>query len=430
MEDEKVRGPAKGDGPTDAEAAASRLLAATDWLSSRPVQTVLGVLEGGGARSRVVGGAVRNTLVGRPVGDVDVATEAVPDQVVELAGRAGVKSIPTGIEHGTVTLVVEHVAIEVTTLRRDVTTHGRRAEVAFGSDWVADAGRRDFTINALYCDREGRLFDPLGGLADVAARRVRFIGEADRRIAEDYLRILRFFRFSAEYAEGEFDREGLLAAVRGRAGLRRLSGERVRTELLRILLAKRVGVALEAMRDCGTLVEALGFVPRGGLARRVAEVEVAMGLAPDALRRLAGLFLHSRGDAARIAERLRLSRVEGERLAAMASVPMPEPRQGHGELRRLLYAHGATAVVDRLVLAVAGGTLGLEDGKAATRFAETWQVPRFPVAGRDLLELGLAPGPAVGALLARIQADWVREDFAPERGELLERAAAAIAGRS
>src|SRR6478752_7269295 len=225
----------------------ARVLANAPWLTHGPAGRVLALLNGNGEEARVVGGAVRNALLKIPVGDIDIATTALPDEVIRRANAAGIKSVPTGIEHGTVTLVVEGHPFEVTTLREDTETDGRRAKVAFGRDWVRDAERRDFTINGLSVDAEGVVHDHVGGLADIAVRRVRFIGDAGQRIAEDYLRILRFFRMHAAYGTGEPDRAGYLACIDGRAGLSNLSAERVRMEMLKLVIAEGAAVAVQAM---------------------------------------------------------------------------------------------------------------------------------------------------------------------------------------
>src|SRR2546423_14152832 len=227
----------------------ARSLADAPWLRSGAAARVLALLNGGGEEGRVVGGAVRNALLGLPHGDIDIATTALPDEVIRRAKAAAIKSVPTGIEHGTVTLVIDKQPFEVTTLREDTETFGRKAKVAFGRDWVRDAERRDFTINGLSVDAGGVVHDHVGGLSDIAARRVRFIGDAGERIAEDYLRILRFFRFHAAYGAGEPDRAGYLACINGRAGLSSLSAERVRMEMLKLLIAEGAAVALQAMAD-------------------------------------------------------------------------------------------------------------------------------------------------------------------------------------
>src|SRR3954449_9214808 len=230
------------------------------WLTSGPAARVLALLNGDGEEARVVGGAVRNALLKIPTGDIDIATTAVPDEIVRRAKAAGIKSVPTGIEHGTVTLVVDSQPFEITTLREDTETYGRRAKVAFGRDWVRDAERRDFTINGLSVDAEGVVHDHVGGLADIAAKRVRFIGDAGQRIAEDYLRILRFFRMHAAYGSGEPDRAGYLACIGGRAGLANLSAERVRMEMLKLLVAEGAVASVQAMADGGLLLPIFGGV--------------------------------------------------------------------------------------------------------------------------------------------------------------------------
>src|ERR1700712_5872057 len=231
-----------------------RVLRDAPWLKSGPAARVLELLNGDGEEARVVGGAVRNALLNIPIGDIDIATTALPDEVIRRARAAGIKSVPTGIQHGTVTLVVESQPFEVTTLREDIETFGRKAKVAFGRDWVRDAQRRDFTINGLSVDATGLVHDHVGGLKDIEARRVRFIGDAGQRIAEDYLRILRFFRMHAAYGAGAPDRAGYLACIAARAGLASLSAERVRMEMLKLLVAGGAEAAVTAMADAGLLL--------------------------------------------------------------------------------------------------------------------------------------------------------------------------------
>ena len=276
------------------------------------------MLDGVGEEARVVGGAVRNALLAEPIGEIDVATTALPTEVIRRAQAAGFKAVPTGIEHGTITVVVHGQPFEVTTLREDVETFGRHAKVAFGRDWKRDAERRDFTMNALSAARDGAVYDYVGGLADVAARRVRFIGDAAARIAEDYLRILRFFRFHAAYGEGAPDPAGLAACIAGRAGLDQLSRERVRAELLKLLLAKRAVPVIAAMAEAGLLDRVLGGVPLLASHAKMGTLEGTLGLAPDAMRRLAALAVSVVEDAERLRERLRLTNAESARCASMA----------------------------------------------------------------------------------------------------------------
>ena len=285
----------------------ARVLDDAPWLRSGPAARVLALLNGDGAEARVVGGAVRNALLGLAVGEIDIATTALPDEVIRRARRGGIKSIPTGVEHGTVTLIVDAQPFEVTTLREDIETFGRKAKVAFGRDWVRDAERRDFTINGLSVDAEGVVHDHVGGLADIAARRVRFIGDPDRRIAEDYLRILRFFRIHAAYGEGEPDRAGYLACIAGRAGLATLSAERMRMEVLKLMVAKGAAVATDAMADGGLLQTIFGGLAYSGPFAAMIAIEGALGLEPNAVRRLAALAVAVTEDARRLATRLRLT---------------------------------------------------------------------------------------------------------------------------
>src|SRR5689334_5560160 len=267
------------------------------WLSSGPAARVLALLNGEGEEARVVGGAVRNALLGVPIGDTDIATTAVPTEVIRRAKAASIKSVPTGIEHGTVTLVLDGHPIEVTTLREDTETFGRKAKVAFGCDWVADAERRDFTINALSVSLDGIVYDYVGGLEDIAIRRVRFIGDAAQRIAEDYLRILRFFRFHSAFGVGEPEREGYLACIAGRAGLATLSAERVRMEMLKLLITEGAVGAVEAMMDAGLMISILGGVAYLGPFAAMVTAEIEIGLTPNPIRRLAALAVAVTEDA-------------------------------------------------------------------------------------------------------------------------------------
>ena len=263
-----------------------RVLRDAPWLNAGPAARVLQLLNGQAEEARVVGGAVRNALLNIPIGDIDIATTALPDEVIRRARAAGIKSVPTGIEHGTVTLVVESQPFEVTTLREDIETFGRKAKVAFGRDWVRDAQRRDFTINGLSVSSDGTVHDHVGGLEDIEAKRVRFIGDPDQRIAEDYLRILRFFRMHAAFGVGEPDRDGVLACIRGRPGLAGLSAERVRMEMLKLLVADGAAKAIVAMEDGGLLLALFGGVAyRGPLIAMIA-AEHMLGLKADPIRRL------------------------------------------------------------------------------------------------------------------------------------------------
>ncbi|HEY0440652.1 MAG TPA: CCA tRNA nucleotidyltransferase [Xanthobacteraceae bacterium] len=398
------------------------------WLKHGPLPRLLEVLDAGGEEARVVGGAVRNALLGESATEIDIATTAVPQVVVRRAEQAGFKTAPTGVEHGTVTVIVDGTPFEVTTLREDVETYGRKARVRFGRDWDADARRRDFTINALSATRDGSVHDPVGGLPDVAARRVRFIGDARQRIREDFLRILRFFRFHAAYASGAPDAEGLAAAVAMRDGLVLLSRERVRAELMKLLVARGAAPTLETMADTGLLTQLLAGVAVVPQLARLVAIETALGLAPDPLRRLGALAVHVAEDGERLWVRLRLSNAEHERL-----VTMPQRWRevaadlGERAARALLYRLGPERFTDRVLFAWTRSEAEPKDA-AWRRFLEApqrWNAPRFPLGGADLIARGLEPGPALGRALARAETEWIAADFPADA-----KALAAIADRA
>ena len=399
-------------------------LAGADWLTRPETRAVFDALAAGGFAARAVGGAVRNALLGRPVVDIDIATPARPEQVIAAARAAGLAAVPTGLAHGTVTVISSHVPHEVTTLREDVETHGRHATVAFTDDWAADARRRDFTINALYCCADGSVFDPLGAEADLAARRVRFIGEARQRIREDCLRILRFFRLTAEYGEGPPDAEGLAACVAERDGLALLSAERVRQEMLRLLAAPRGPELVRAMQDYGLLAYVLPAAPRPALLARLAAIEGALGLAGDAVLRLAALAVELPEDADRLRERLRLSNEEQARLARAAlRTPDIGAASPEGAARACLYADGAAGYRERVLTAWARSGDAPADPAWRHRYAlaERWQPPRFSLGGAEVVALGVPPGPRVGELLRALEAWWVAGDFAADETALRAR---------
>ncbi len=396
-------------------------LSSAPWLQRPETQAVLAALAARNFAARAVGGAVRNTLLGLPVTDVDIATTARPDEVVAAAEAAGLKTVPTGIAHGTVTVISADSAYEVTTLRKDVDTHGRHATVAFTDDWTADARRRDFTLNALYCNAGGEVFDPLSGYADLMARRVRFIGDAGERIREDYLRILRFFRFTAAYGEGPPDRPGLDACVRERAGLAILSGERMREEMLRLLAAPRAAELIGVMLDFGLLPQVLGMAPRPGLLVRLASLQAALGLAPDAVLRLAALAVEVPEDAERLGTRFRLSNEETARLVrASMRAPAIDPNASESAGKAYLYAEGAAAFHERVLLAWARS--GDAPASAAWRLRlalpERWQAPNFPLGGNDVMALGIPAGPRVGELLRTLEDWWIAGDFTADKTAL------------
>lgn len=384
-------------------------------LLARPsLSGLLDALNGEGEETRIVGGAVRDALLGEPIGDVDLATTALPEDTMRRGRLAGFKPVPTGIEHGTVTLVADGIACEVTTLREDVETDGRRATVRFGRDFVADARRRDFTVNALSLDRAGVVHDPCGGLADLAARRIRFIGDAATRIREDYLRILRFFRFHARYGSGSPDADGVRACIAGRGGLAGLSRERVRAELMKLLVAPGAAPALRAMAEAGLLMPMIGRVPN--LARFEAVTEGGgEGLFPAF--RLAALAVGVREDALRLREELRLSNDEFDRIERIALAL--EGLSGRGspatlvQLRHLAHRLGQDAVAAGLVLLAGRGAEAA--GRARAVIAELARTPPFQPTGRDVIALGVPAGPRVGQVLAAARHAWIEGDAPPDK---------------
>ena len=398
-------------------------------LSARETRAVFEALEDGGARTRLVGGTVRNGLLDEPVKDVDMATDLLPERVIELAEAAGLKAIPTGIEHGTVTLVAHGKPVEVTTLRADVETDGRRAVIRYTRDWSEDAARRDFTMNALYCDADGSVFDPLGGLDDLLERRVRFIGDAEDRIREDYLRILRFFRFYAYYSDGRPDAEGLKACVRTKSGLALLSAERIWSELKRILEAPRPEKALLWMRTTAILQNVLPECWGIDAIHALVAAEQAEGWPGDPLLRLAAIIPPDPERIDTLSDRLRLSKSEARRLSEWAGAEPLHEALDEDALALRLYRDGAGPVRDHLclVLAKARGE-GKEEAADALRaniaFTESWEKPVFPLKGKDMQALGLKAGPPIGELLAELEQKWVESGFTLDRESLLEDARA------
>ncbi|PPD13765.1 MAG: hypothetical protein CTY25_10905 [Methylobacterium sp.] len=391
------------------EAASARLAA---LLAEPGAMAILPAFAAAGEEARIIGGAVRNALIGADIADLDLATTALPQRTIEIAEERGWKAVPTGIEHGTITIVIAGKPYEVTTLREDIATDGRHAEVRFGRDFRGDAARRDFTINAMSMGLDGVLHDYFGGLADLAARRVRFIGDPDARIQEDYLRALRFLRFSATYSDVGLDEAGLAAVVRNRDGLARLSRERVRQEFLKLLMAESALPVIEEAETKGLLSEMLGFpldVHAFALAlgfARNAAVEL------DAMARLAALAASHTGDSAETWHaRLRLSNVEIRTLHRFAQAV-------HGtesEPRLLRYRFGEDAVA-ALVLRAAMVIDLIEE--LDDRLAEARRpAPEFRLSGEDVLLAGVSPGPRVGHLLAETERRWIASGFPDARGD-------------
>ena len=391
-----------------------RLRIAPAWLGEAPLRDLLTVLNDNGEQARVVGGAVRNTLLGEPPGDIDIATTALPADVMERVASVGFKAVPTGIAHGTVTVVAEGRPFEITTLREDVETFGRRAKVAFGRSWKHDAERRDFTINALSVSPDGVVHDYVGGLPDIAARRVRFIGSAASRIAEDHLRILRFFRFHAAYGEGAPNPEGVAAAIAGRAGVQFLSRERVRMELFKLVVAKQALAALGVMTKSGLLDPVLGGVPLLAGFGKMVEIEAMLGFSPDPVRRIGALSALVVEDADRLRERLRIANVEHERLWSMADGWWRlSPAWDEQRARILLYHVGRERFTDRVL--VAWARFRASDADASWRRLATlparWTPPAFPLRAVDFITRGLPKGPRLGAALAAAEEAWTAAGF-------------------
>ncbi len=388
-------------------------IAEAAWLREPLLSKLLSALDRGGEEARVVGGAVRNALMGEQVGEIDVATTALPDEVVRRVQGAGFRAVPTGIEHGTVTVVAEGRSFEVTTLRKDVETFGRHAKVAFGRDWTVDAERRDFTMNALSMSPDGRVHDPIGGIDDLKARRVRFIGDASRRIAEDYLRILRFFRFHAAYGEGEPDADGLAACIAGRAGLDQLSRERIRMELLKLAVARHAVPAAAVMTEAGLLIRVLGGVPDLAGFSNMTKVEAEIGTAADPVRRLGALGARISEDAIRLWQRLRLSNAEHDRLAYMVKDWWRVSPGDDKAARALLYGLGPERFTDRVLLAWSRSAAGTGDAawhELAT-LPQRWTAPVFPLKADDFMKRGVKKGPALGETLRAAEAQWIGADF-------------------
>jgi len=383
-------------------------------LLERPaLRRLLKVFNDDVEETRIVGGAVRNALLGRPVTEVDCTTTMLPEAIVERAKAAGFKAVPTGIEHGTITVIVAGEPYEITTLREDVETDGRHAVVHFGRDFVLDAMRRDFTINALSLGLDGRLYDYTDGVADLAARRVRFIGDARTRIREDYLRIMRFFRFHAEYAQTDPDPEGLAASGAERQGLAILSKERIRHELLRLLVARRAEDTIRILADHGFLTWLLGGAAEFGRLSRVAAYDTED---PVPVWRLAALAVMVEEDAERLRELLRLSNDEHKKLVAYAdllsrlktwALPLDA-----AAVRRLAADHQVETLA--IVLAATTGEpfpiVHADAREALDRFRSgTEPVPVFPLRGADLVEGGIPKGPRIGELLAQARQAWLAE---------------------
>lgn len=402
-----------------------------DWLKVPSLQQLLAALSEGGEEARVVGGAVRNTLLGEPVGDIDIASTTLPQETKARAEKCGFKVVPTGIDHGTVTVVAQGVPYEVTTLRADVETHGRQATVAFGRDWQTDAERRDFTVNALYVRANGDVVDHVDGLADIEARVLRFIGDAETRITEDYLRILRFFRFFAWYGTGRPDAAGLKASAKLKSHLQSLSAERVWSELKKLLSAPDPSRALLWMRQSGVLSQILPESEKWGIdgIHALVRSERDLGWKPDALLRLQTIVPPDAARMTELGKRLRLSNADKARLEAWALADLPKPELFDTGLIKLIYGGSRQAFIDRIKLALVSARAEAEnDDQAMIRagqysrlleVAETADVPVFPLSGADLMRFGFEKGPELGKRLKALEAAWLASGFELTKENLL-----------
>jgi len=397
------------------------------WISDARTKRVMEALGHGAAR--FVGGCVRNTILGEPVEDVDIATVLKPEEVIAHLENAGLKAVPTGIEHGTVTAVADGKPYEITTLRKDVKTDGRHAEVSFTADWGEDAARRDFTMNALYADRDGTLHDPEGGYDDALAGYVRFIGDPDARIREDYLRILRFFRFNAWYGKGEFDDAGLKACAANKEGLSQLSGERVQKELLKLVGARDPMPAIRAMAAAGILVEVLPEAASFERFAKLCEIESHQLFTSDPVLRLGAILSGQVGEINAMADRLKLSNDLRERLMAMhTDQTLLKSYLSIREVRRALYWMGVECFKDRVMLhwAVDPKLNNAMQWRALLAMADSWTRPEFPLTGDEVMAAGVPQGPHVGRVMREVEEWWGDADFIDDQLSLVERLKAVV----
>ena len=390
-----------------------------DWMDAPETRAVTGALAQAGCAVRFVGGCVRDTLLGRPIADIDIATDAPPNAVMNALRGAGLKAIPTGIDHGTVTAVAAGKSFEITTLRRDVETDGRYATVQFTDDWDADAARRDFTMNAISLETDGSIHDPFGGRADLVAGRVRFVGVAQDRIVEDVLRLLRFFRFYAHYGAPPPDTVALAACRSLAPQLSTLSGERVRAELMKLLQAPNPMPALGLMRDADIFPHFLPEAVNLPVLERLVAIERQTGIAIDLMRRLAALLRGGPTSMAKVADRLRLSNAERDYLGIIATETVA-PELDAVERRHLIHRLGAAASRELVLLCWARNN---DDAgwQSLLDLAAGWSPKALPLSGDDVLARGVARGPAVGAALSAVEHWWVEGNFTADRAACLAR---------
>lgn len=408
------------------------------WLFDERLQKLLTVLGSQNGQARIVGGAVRNSLMHRPIHDIDIATTHLPHETKRLAKAAGFHVVATGEAFGTMTIIVDHHPFEVTTLREDITSNGRHPKVVFGKDWQMDANRRDFTINALYCDDKGTVYDDIDGLADIKTATVRFIGKAEDRIQEDYLRILRFFRFFAFYGKGRPDREGIKAAAKLKDGLKKLSAERVWEEFKKILSAEDPTRALLWMRQSGVLTTILPESEKWGIdaIHPLIACEQHFHWSIDPLLRLQAIIPPNSQYVLTLAKRLKLANHEKRRLVKWALLPPIKAHEADNAVKKIIYTNGAQATLDHLKLSLLKARarvieeapeyngeqslLEVAYYEQIIDLAENWVVPQMPVCGQDLIALGFKPGVPLGKKLKSLEKKWVESGFVISKKDLLQ----------
>lgn len=403
------------------------------WFKKPSLRRIFDLLNIDGEEVRVAGGAVRNSLMGHPIEDIDLATTWLPNEVTKLAAKAGIKVVHTGIEHGTVTLVADGAAFEVTTLREDIETDGRHAKVLFGKNWQKDAERRDLTINGLYANADGEIIDLVGGIDDIKSANIRFIGEADKRIKEDYLRVLRFFRFFARYGAGRPDAEGLKASVRAVSKLSTLSVERIWKEMVLLLSADDPSRSLLWMRTTGVLTALFPETEKWGIdaVTPLVETKKALGWDSDPLLLLESMVPPDPERIAEMAKRLKMSNLHKDRLLEWVSTPMISHEMADIALDRMLYRGSVSGIKDVLRLSLVnarsrahGDDKAMMEAANYTRLLkrlENWQKPEFPIAGKDLIAAGVEKGKAIGEKLAELEYIWIESDFQMSRDQLLSK---------
>ncbi len=411
--------------------SADKKLANQIWLKAAETRAVMEALEAEGGTARFVGGCVRNSLLGEPVTDVDIATTETPDRAQALLEAKGIKVIPTGIEHGTVTAVAEGRHFEITTLRVDVATHGRHADVEFTEDWVEDARRRDFTMNALYADKDGTLHDPLGGQDDLQARLVRFIGDPRERIREDYLRILRFFRFHAWYGKGEPDAASLKACADEKEGMKQLSGERIRVELFKTLTADEAPAAFRQMAASGVLTEVLPEASKLDRFENLVRIErdQLFTADPSPVVRLGAMLDLDKAGVDALADRLKFSNKDRERLTAMLTdTTKIVCYLSMREVRRALYNMGLELFKDRVMLGWASERPDHNafQWRAMLAMADSWEKPQLPLDGAMMKAAGVPEGPEMGRVYREVEEWWVDSDFTDDEFSIIERLKAVV----